>query len=223
MYDALKNRINLMIVQANSRTIPRRPEELLDVDPELWDVLGTLEAMHARGEFHDASKLLLQTLPENVIFDDPWVANALGLSLSQGGDEQEAWPFFLRSEQLGLAMARSAATPQGRQVGLKRAACAANNLAVSLKKVCRYSEALQVAERAVEHAPWFWPGYTALVAVLEGRNAPGDREQVLDMLRRMFDACPGAVDNPDVLGALRHDADYAALRVDARFADLVPV
>jgi tetratricopeptide (TPR) repeat protein len=222
MTDELQNRINLMIVEANSRTVPRRPEALLEVDSKLWNVLRSVEAMHARGEYRNSAAFLVEAVPDDVAYDDPWVTNALGLSLSQNGDEEESWPFFLRSEQLGLAIALSADTQDRRKLGFERAASAANNMAVSMKKARRYSESLAAAERAIEHASWFWPGYTALVAALEGRSASGDRERALNTLRQMLVACPAADNDPEVLKALTRDADYAALRRDKRFLDVIP-
>jgi hypothetical protein len=140
-----------------------------------------------------------------------WVTNALALSLSQDGREEEAWPFFLRSEQLGLSMV-VAETAEKRNRGLERAARAATNLSISLKKVCRYAEAVAVAERAINHAPWFWPAYTALVAALEGRGTPEDNDRSLKVLDEIASNCTGANEDEELFRALESDADYARIR-----------
>jgi hypothetical protein len=151
MDDDIRRQIKLMVVEANSRTIPRAPSDFLNVPPEIWNILRDVEVLHSQGEFASAAKLLAASLPEEALFDNAWVTNAMGLSLSQDGNEEEAWPFFVRSEQLGLAMAASAPSSESRQ-GFERAARAATNLSISLKKYSKYPEAIAVAERATRHA-----------------------------------------------------------------------
>jgi hypothetical protein len=47
MDDAIRRQIKLMMVEANSRTIPRAPGDFLDIAPDLWSVLRDVEALHA--------------------------------------------------------------------------------------------------------------------------------------------------------------------------------
>jgi tetratricopeptide (TPR) repeat protein len=212
MDDAIRRQIRLMVVEANSRTIPRAPGDFLEIAPDLWSVLRDVEALHARGDFLKAAALLVNALPEEVLYDDPWVTNALALSLSQDGREEEAWPFFLRSEQLGLSMVAFSERTESRNRGLERAARAATNLSISFKKVCRYAEAIEVAERAIGHAPWFWPAYTALVAALEGRGSPEDKDRSLKVLDEISSNCTGANEDEELFNALERDADYSRIR-----------
>jgi tetratricopeptide (TPR) repeat protein len=209
----VQRRIKKMIVEANSRTIPRSSEDFLEIRPELREALREVEEMHERGEFADAASLLVTKLPEEVVYDDPWVTNALGLSLSQNGQEEEAWPFFTRSEQIGLAMAETSTTDGERQRGLERAARAATNLAISLKKLCSYDAAIAVAERAINHAPWFWPAYTSLVAALEGRGTREDQLRSHTLLDVAI-GCTGASQDPQFWNAIKLDADFVRIRRD---------
>lgn len=212
MDDDIRRHIKLMVVEANSRTIPRAPSDFLNVPPEIWAVLRDVEALHSRGEFASAAKLIAESLPEEAFFDNAWVTNAMGLSLSQDGREPEAWPFFARSEQLGLAMAASAHSVEGARQGFERAARAATNLSISLKKYSKYPEAIVVAERATGHASWFWPAYTALVAALESRGTDADKERALNVLDDLVSHCSRALEDEELYNALERDIDYARIR-----------
>lgn len=188
---SLEHKLQRMNVEASSKTLPR--------GARVSDgALDQAAALHEEGRFAEAAQFLREQGAE-VVENDSWAANAIGLSYSQSGLEDKAWQFFEIAEHAAL----------------RRAAHAAHNLAVSLKKTRRYAEALAAAERARRYAPQRWPIYLVLAAIYECRAQSGDREAAIMALREMTVACPD-YDRDQVGRYLSHDLDYIDLKNDRR-------
>jgi tetratricopeptide (TPR) repeat protein len=193
---SLEHRLRRRNADASSKTLPR--------GARISDgVLDQAAALHEEGRFAEAAQFLQEQGAE-VVENDSWAANAIGLSYSQSGLEEQAWQFFETAERAAL----------------RRAAHATHNLAVSLKKAKRYAEALSAAERSRRYAPERWPIYLVLAAIYECRSQSGDREAAIAALREMTVACSD-YDRDQVSRYLSHDLDYIDLKNDGRLEQVL--